>query len=377
MSKYVKILVDDDFDSEEHKVYIDKNDKKKRKLVEIFKPKYTNVLDFGYIGLIDFMGDDKAIVDSARVSYGNGTKKVNSDENLLRYLMRNNHSGPYEQVEFKFHIKAPIFVFRQLVRHRTANLNEMSGRYSELPNEIYMPSYDKMLPQSENNKQGRSDVEFDVNTVKAIELAIFESFDQSYTTYKYLSPRKDDEGIRLPNHIHERKIWLSECAVEAVKKIRELNLTSENPIEITETLLEEKFKEYCETNEYHILDNDFKGMAKELARIVLPLATYSEMYWKCDLRNIFNFINLRLDSHAQYEIRVYAKAMLDLITPHVPWAVNAFMDYQFESKSFSKMEMMALRRIIFSEVSDVQIENYLKELGCTKREVKEFFDKIL
>lgn len=235
----------------------------------------TKILDKGFVRLVDVMGDDSSIVQAARVSYGQGTKSVNDDTGLIRYLLRHKHTTPFEMVEFKFHCRMPIFVARQWIRHRTASVNEMSGRYSEMPDMFYVPEVNKITTQSKNNKQGGTDeVIKDVNFYK--ELMETEQ-EQSYTNYQsYLS----------------------------------------------------------------------SGMRKEIARNNLPLSLYTEWYWKIDLHNLLHFLRLRLDSHAQYEIRVFGEAMAQMVKEKVPIAWKAFEDYSLNSVSFSALELEALKVLL-------------------------------
>ncbi len=256
------------------------------------------ILDHGFVALIDVMGDDDAIVQAARVSYGKGTKKKSDDRALIRYLMRCRHTSPFEQVEFKFHVKLPIFVARQWVRHRTASLNECSGRYSEMPNECYLPESGRMQKQSKINKQG--------------------------------------SGVQLENAEH---------FIQQMKNEQD-----------------DVFNNY---NSY--IDED---LSRELARINLPLSTYTQWYWKMDLHNLLHFLNLRMDEHAQWEIRTYADAIYRLIKPIVPLSCEAFEDYIFYSESFSREEMDILRSLVRH---DPQI---LKLSSLTKREKSEFCKKI-
>ncbi len=260
-------------------------------------------LDKGFVRLIDVMGDDSAIVQAARVSYGKGTKSVNEDRGLIRYLMRHRHTSPFEMVEFKFHVKLPIFVARQWIRHRTANVNEYSGRYSEMKNEFYIPEKTQIRQQSEINKQGRSDAGIDEHEADSI-------------------------------------------------------------IDRMNSIQGELFDEYSS-----LLD---KNIARELARINLPLSTYTEWYWKIDLHNLFHFLNLRLDSHAQYEIQVYAEIMAGLIKPFVPLAWEAFEDYVLNGQGFSGIELRALKKMLPGELPD---DDSLKELGLKGGELREFKEK--
>lgn len=259
-------------------------------------------LDHGFVRLVDYMGDDSSIVQAARVSYGKGTKSISEDTGLIRYLMRNMHTSPFEMVEFKFHVKLPIFVARQWIRHRTANVNEYSGRYSEMPDEFYLPQSDQVRSQSSNNKQGRS----------------------------------DDA--------------LSEAG---------------NIIKMMESTQKHLYSEYSE-----LLD---KGLAREIARINLPLSNYTEWYWKIDLHNLFHFLRLRLDSHAQYEIRVYGEAIAAIIRQIVPIAYQAFEDYILYAARFSRNELLALKLMMKGESAN---EEKLAELGLSKREIAEFKEKI-
>ena len=219
--------------------------------------KPIKVLDKGFIRLIDYMGDDASIVQAARVSYGKGTKQVNEDRGLIRYLMRHHHTTPFEMCEVKFHIKLPIFIARQWIRHRTANVNEYSARYSVLSKEFYLPEQENIATQSQHNKQGRNS-----------------------------SPSQQASNIR-----------------------HQIEQTSNQAYKIYENLLE-------------------GDLARELARMSLPLNYYTQWYWKIDLHNLFHFIKLREDSHAQWEIREYAKALSNIVEKWVPHAYQAFCDYK-------------------------------------------------
>lgn len=259
------------------------------------------VLDHGFVELIDYMGDDDAIVDAARVSYGKGTKAYRENRDLIRYLMRNKHTSPFEMCEFKFHCKMPVFTSRQWARHRTANLNEISGRYSELPEEFYVPNIENIQKQSTDNKQGRG-----------------ESFDEP-----------------MANHIASNMMVMAR----------------------------DEFKHY-----HWMLE---QGVAKEIARINLPLSTYTEWVWKIDLHNLFHFLKLRMDEHAQWEIRQYANAMFELIKPIVPLACEAFEDYGLFAKTFSRMEIDVLKNLL-SNYSKEDVDVFCKDMS--KREIKEFLE---
>ena len=242
-------------------------------------------LDKGFVRLVDSMGGDDAIVQSARVSYGKGTSKVSQDRGLIRYLMRHRHTTPFEMVEFKFHCKMPIFVARQWVRHRTANINEYSLRYSEARDEFYFPDPNNIEFQSSVNKQGRMG-EVDEQLKKKV---------QAY--FKEISDRS--------------------------------------------------FEIYCELNE--------AGVARELARAILPVNLYTEWYWKNDLHNLLHFIGLRSDGHAQYEIRVFSDAMASFVKKVAPFAWEAYQDYVVKGMRFSKIEQSVLERKLPERVlSDIQ-----------------------
>jgi thymidylate synthase (FAD) len=260
-------------------------------------------LDKGFVRLIDVMGDDNAIVQAARVSYGSGTKKVHEDRGLIRYLMRHLHTTPFEMVEFKFHMKLPIFVARQWIRHRTANVNEYSGRYSEMKDEFYVPAPEQIRAQSAINKQGRAD----------------ESF----------APEESDR-------------------VRSMMRTTQENLYSE-------------YQELLDTS-----------LAREIARINLPVSNYTEWYWKIDLHNLFHFLRLRIDSHAQYEIRVYGEAMAQIVKAAVPLAYEAFEDYILNSQKFSHQELGVIKSLLTSMPS----EDELVARGLSGREAREFIDKL-
>lgn len=234
------------------------------------------VLDKGFVGLVDYMGGDAAIVQAARVSYGKGTKSVSDDSGLIRYLMRHRHTTPFEMVELKFVASMPIYVARQWVRHRTANINEYSARYSEMPEKFDIPELERINPQSTTNKQGR-------------------------------------EGA-LPDGVTSD----FRSSVESVSKMA--------------------YAEYQKGLQ--------AGIARETARIVLPLNTYTEWYWKIDLHNLFHFLSLRLDKHAQLEIRQYAEVMAQITKMVVPIAYKAFEDYVLNGTSFSGLEQNALSYIL-------------------------------
>jgi thymidylate synthase (FAD) len=270
-------------------------------------PNAIKVLDYGFIVLEETMGSDKAIVKAARVSYGAGTKKVSEDRGLLRYLLRHYHTTPFEMCEAKFLVKMPIFVMRQWIRHRTANVNELSGRYSELPEEFFLP--DQWRGQSKTNKQGGEE------------------------PIEYQYPHMSGMG-------------------------------------------EYAMAEKVAFGEYH--ERLKAGVSKELARTCLPVSTYTTAYWKCDLHNIMHFLRLRLDKHAQYEIRVYAEAIYKLLQPKFPMAFEAFEDYRVQAKAFSRMEMQILKALLPYAPTEKDILALLeaKKIDLSKREVTELVAKL-
>ena len=250
-----------------------------------------SVLDHGFIRVIDYMGDDSAIVQAARVSYGKGTKKLREDEGLIRYLMRHRHTTPFEMCEIKFHIKLPIFVARQWIRHRLANVNEYSARYSIMDREFYMPAPAQLAAQSTQNRQGRGDVLEGAEAARVLQLLRDDSMN-AYDHYEeMLNERQDGSQV----------------------------------------------------------DPERTGLARELARMNLPLNFYTQWYWKIDLHNLFHFLNVRADAHAQYEIRVYAEMMLDLVAKWVPLAHGAFMDYRVGGAEISAKGLAVLRRMLAGE----------------------------
>lgn len=272
----------------------------------LYKP--IPVLDKGFVRVIDYMGDDSAIVQAARVSYGKGTKQTNQDRGLIHYLMRHRHTTPFEMCDIKFHIKLPIFIARQWIRHRTASVNEYSARYSIMSNEFYIPRPEDMAMQSKNNKQGRDNI---------------------------LAPQESEKLLKL---LHDDADRCYEHYQEMIN----------------------------EDVEGNIINEDNPSLARELARMNLTLNYYTEWYWKINLHNLFHFLSLRADSHAQYEIRVYAEAMLDIVKQWVPYAYEAFMEYRVNGASFSGNGVKALKAMLKGE--KITAENS----GMTKREWQEF-----
>jgi len=278
---------------------------------------YVPVLDHGFVGLVDHMGSDNAIVQAARVSYGAGTKQVQDDRNLIRYLMRHEHTTPFEMCEVKFHIKLPIFVMRQLVRHRTASMNEYSARYSVLTDEFYIPELEQIQKQSTTNKQGREEAEWGFEEKRGVQHAFQRSFHNAYKEYASLLGKEDD------------------------------------------------------------------GLARELARSVLPVGGYTELYWKANLKNFLHMARLRMDPHAQWEIREFAGAMYDLVKPLFPEACQAFEDYAVNSVKLSAGEYELVKNLIshskWAELVD-KYGNDEKALGLDAglgiRELREFKEKL-
>jgi thymidylate synthase (FAD) len=252
------------------------------------------VLDHGFIRVIDYMGDDAAIVQAARVSYGRGTRRVSEDAGLIRYLMRHRHSTPFEMCEIKYHVKLPIFVARQWIRHRTANVNEYSARYSILDREFYLPAPEHLAAQSAVNRQGRGAVLDGEEAAQVLDL-LREDATQTYDHYAEMLNEDEAGAARDPSR---------------------------------------------------------RGLARELARMNLTLNTYTQWYWKTDLHNLFHFLSLRADAHAQYEIRAYAEAMLRTVEAWVPVACQAFRDYRLGAVTLSAQMLAAVRRMLVGEPVD-------------------------
>ena len=258
------------------------------------------VLDHGFVRVIDYMGDDAAICQAARVSYGKGTKSVQNDEGLIRYLMRHWHSTPFEMCELKLHVKLPVFVARQWIRHRTANVNEYSARYSILDREFYIPAPDKVAAQSVVNNQGRGEVLTGAEAAQVLEILKADST-RAYDNYEAMISQEGQQGL-----------------------------------------------------------------ARELARMNLPANIYTQWYWKVDLHNLFHFLRLRADAHAQYEIRVYADEMCKLVADWVPFAYRAFEDYRMGGATLSATALDCVRRMVAGE----QVTQ--ESSGMSKGEWREF-----
>lgn len=264
----------------------------------------SKVLDYGEVTLVDVFGSDARIVEAARASYSKGTKRTSTDTQLIRYLLRHHHTTPFEMCEVLFHLKLPIFIARQLVRHRTASINEVSARYSELPNEMYTPDVSQLGAQSNTNKQGREEVSED-----------------AYDAACYFQEKIDN------------------CTEAA-------------------------YEEYT-----HLLNS---GVSREISRIVLPVATYTEMFWKMDLHNFMRFLKLRMDPHAQYEFRVFANAMCDLVRPHFVATFSAFDDYILNAHTLSKGEQKLLAEVLKSGGSLTSLADAAARHGLSSRELAEF-----
>ena len=266
--------------------------------------KASPVLDHGFVRVIDYMGDDSAICQAARVSYGKGTKSVSNDEGLIRYLMRHWHSTPFEMCEVKLHVKLPVFVARQWIRHRTANVNEYSARYSILDREFYIPAPEHVAAQSEVNNQGRG------------------------------------------------------SALEGEEAARVLELLKADSAR-------------CYDNYEAMISQDGQqGLARELARMNLPANVYTQWYWKVDLHNLFHFLRLRADAHAQYEIRVYADAICAMVADWVPAAYKAFEDYRLGGATLSGRALECVRKMLAGE------EVTQESSGMSKGEWREFMGVI-
>ena len=267
------------------------------------------VLDHGFVRVIDYMGDDAAICQAARVSYGRGTKSVQNDEGLIRYLMRHWHSTPFEMCEIKLHVKLPVFVARQWIRHRTANVNESSARYSILDREFYIPEPSHVNAQSVVNNQGRGGVLEGAEAARVLEILKSDS-NRAYDNYEAMIAETGPDG------------------------------------------------------------EPQDGLARELARMNLPSNIYTQWYWKVDLHNLFHFLRLRADAHAQYEIRVYADAICNVVADWVPAAYRAFEDYRLGGATMSNTALECIRRMVKGE------EVTQEDSGMSKGEWREFIGVI-
>jgi len=270
------------------------------------------VLDHGFVRVVDYMGDDSAIVQAARVSYGKGTKKVSEDAGLIKYLMRHWHSTPFEMCEIKYHVKLPIFIARQWIRHRTANVNEYSARYSILDKEFYLPAPEQIAAQSVINNQGRGDVLKPEQSARVLDL-LREDAERCYRNYQGL-----------------------------------LNLDEQG----------------------NAVEDDNPGLARELARMNLTLNFYTQWYWKTDLHNLMHFLRLRADSHAQYEIQAYANVMLESLQRWVPLTYAAFMEYRAGAAHLSATGLAIVKRMLDGEKVSQETS------GLSKREWAELMETL-
>ena len=275
------------------------------------------VLDHGFIRVVDYMGDDSAIVQAARVSYGRGTRRVSDDRGLIRYLMRNRHTSPFEMCEIKLHVKLPIFVARQWIRHRTASVNEYSARYSVLDREFYVPSADVIAEQSKTNRQGRGN-QLTSDDATYVQALLQNDANQVYDHYEELLNEKENGEPDDPSRA---------------------------------------------------------GLARELARINLSLNFYTQWYWKIDLHNLMNFLSLRAEEHAQYEIRAYAEAILEkIMKTWVPLTYEAFCDYRINSHVLSEQALSVVRSMIEGRSDDLEL---LREgSGIAQREWLELMETL-
>jgi len=275
--------------------------------------KKFKVLDKGFVRLVDYMGSDDRIVQAARVSYGTGTKTFREDKGLINYLLRNDHTSPFEQVVFTFHVKLPIFVARQWIRHRTASVNEYSGRYSVLDKEFYIPAAEDLGLQAASNRQGRGAAVSAKRAAEVLQL-LREDAERSYAHYLSLLGTPEDTGP---------------------KPLKDGSPPTE-------------------------------GIARELARMNLNLSYYTQWYWKVDLHNLLHFLSLRLDMHAQKEIRLFAEAIAGFVKRWVPLTWEAFEDYRLGAATLSRQELAAVKEMMAGKTPD------LEKLGLSKREQEEF-----
>jgi thymidylate synthase (FAD) len=276
----------------------------------LFQP--IPILDHGFVRVVDYMGDDAAVVQAARVSYGRGTKKSLEDRGLIRYLMRHWHTTPFEMAAIKFHVKLPIFVARQWIRHRTASVNEYSARYSVLDREFYLPAPEQLAVQATTNRQGRGDVLGPDDAARVLDL-LRDDASRNYDHYLWML-NEDETGARV--------------------------------------------------------DDGRDGLARELARMNLTLNAYTQWYWKIDLHNLMHFLRLRADAHAQYEIRVYAEAMMGTVEAWVPIAAGAFRDYRLGAVTLSAQMLSIVKRLVAGE--PVAQEGS----GLSKREWRELMESL-
>ena len=270
------------------------------------------VLDRGFVRVVDYMGDDAAVVQGARVSFGRGTRQVSGDRGLIRYLMRHRHSTPFELADLKLHVRAPIFVTRQWFRHRTASINEYSARYSVLEREFYVPAADAVAAQSASNRQGRGEPMDEDEAARVIQI-LRDDASRAYDNYLWMLNQSEDGEPADPSR---------------------------------------------------------QGVARELARINLPIGIYTQFYWKTDLWNLLRFLSLRADPHAQYEIRAYADAILDVVRAWVPIVHEAFLDYMLNATTLSGQATALLRAALAGGNVDPA------KFGLSGRELRELIDQV-
>ena len=270
------------------------------------------LLDHGFVRVVDYMGDDNAIVQAARVSYGRGTKKSTQDKALIAYLMRHRHTTPFEMCEIKFHVKMPIFVARQWLRHRMASVNEYSARYSILSKEFYVPAIEQLAPQSSLNNQGREGTLSEFEAARVLDILRSDAHN-AYAHYEELMNAREDGTV---------------------------------------------------------IDESRTGIARELARMNLSLNFYTEFYWKIDLHNLLHFISLRADSHAQYEIRVYAEKMAEIVAQWAPFAHEAFTNYRLNAVSVSGPAWQVIQRMLRGESVSQE------DSGLGQREWRELMEQL-
>ena len=309
------------------------------------------VLDHGFVRVVDYMGSDESIVQAARVSYGRGTKKRSQDRGLIRYLMRHQHTTPFEMCEIKFHVKLPIFVARQWIRHRTANVNEYSARYSILDNEFYLPDRAYLEEYLDHEKESKSrrrsrdlgQKEFDLSS-NPVDLPEIEA----------TAAQSDTNRQGRGQAVEEDE---ASTALAEIKKICKATYRAYTKL-------------LNEGEKGGVRDPERLGIARELARTVLPTAFYTQWYWKTDLHNLLHFLRLRDDSHAQYEIRAYAQKVSELTRMWVPLAWEAYDDYQKRGAFFSAQEVVLLKRMVSGGSVDEE------DSGLSKREWREFMEKL-
>lgn len=331
------------------------------KVFPAWEPRYTEVLDHGFIGIVDFMGDDAAIAEGARVSYAAGTKRLRTDRALIRYLMRHEHTSPFEMCEIKWHVKCPIFVARQWHRHRTASINEQSGRYSELVDEFHVPSDDEMRQQSGTNKQGR-DAEISERDRAAARWVMEDVSAQAYDAYlqllgkgsagpwsHQLSRATSREGVLEELALeYDAELRAGQDAVKLSDDLRAGRISDQEFNDAMRDLRErnpippDRIEAAMAASSPPDFTPDFGGLARESAREVLPVSLYTQYYWKTNLLNLFRFLKLRMDPHAQHEIRQYANAMHGMASALFPVAFEAFEDYWNRSVRLSRMEWEAI-----------------------------------